>query len=206
MPSMSVAFTLFLGPVFLRHDLRSDLQRQEIVRTLPIPGRDLVAAEIASTATALTLIAAFFSLIAFVFFSVATLKPPTDWRMWLTLVAVLGMLPLISGIVAGAHNALAVVFPGWVKFGPTQSQGIDQMGTVMVTVLTTGVFVVVGLIAPAVVSGTIVLRTVSVLGPWAAVPVYIGAWLTMVAELILLAVLLGDAYEEMDPSAEGLLG
>jgi hypothetical protein len=56
------------------------------------------------------------------------------------------------------------------------------------------------------VSGTIVLRTVSVLGPWAAVPVYIGAWLTMVAELILLAVLLGDAYEEMDPSAEGLLG
>jgi len=206
MPTMCVGLALFMGPVFLRHDLRSDLQRQEIIRTLPIPGRDLVAAEIASTAAALTLIAAFFSLIAFVFLSVATLKPPTDWRMWLALVAVLGMLPLISGIVAGAHNALAVVFPGWVKFGPTQSQGIDQMGTVMVTVLTTGVFVIVGLIGPAVVGGTIAMRTVSVLGPWTVVPVYAGAWLTMVAELILLAVLLGDAYEEMDPSAEGLLG
>jgi Putative ABC exporter len=205
LPAILVPTGLFLGPLFLRNDLRTDLQRLEVIRTLPLSGRDLVAAEIASSAVSLTLVLSFFTLLAFVFYQISTLAPPTPWRPWVGLGLVLVMLPPLAGLATGIQNVIAVMFPAWAPLGPTQAQGIDQMGVMILSMLIAGVLMLVGLLAPAIVAGTVALRTFAVLGPWTAVPTYLALWGTFVGEVLVLVVLLGDAFDELDPTAEGLL-
>jgi hypothetical protein len=205
LPAALVPMGIFFGPLFLRNDLRTGLQRLEVVRTLPLAGRDLVAAEIAASSLSLTLMLIFFTLIAFVFYQISTLAPPTDWRPWAVLGLALLLLPPLCGLAMGIQNVLAVIFPAWVPLGPTQAQGIDQMGGMMLSMLITGVLLAAGLLAPVIVGGTVALRTWAVLGLWTALPAFVALWGTLVGEVLVFVVLLGDAFDELDPTAEGLL-
>ena len=206
LPAMLGGFTLLVGPLFLRNDLRTDLQRLETLRTLPLSGRDVVAAEVAASAASLTLVAGFFLVLAFGFFLLAELPVPHWWWPWAVFALAFFVLPFFSALATGIQNIIAVLFPAWTSMGPTQSQGIDQTGSMMVSMLITGVFLAIGLLGPLIFGAVAAFRFFSIMGVWAVVPGLVGVWIILAGEVLLLVVLLGEAFEEMDPSEEGLLG
>jgi len=206
LPGMMAGFSLLMGPIFIRNDLRTDLQRLEFLRTLPLTGRDVVAGEVAASAASLTLVAGFFLVLAFGFFSLAEVQVPVWWWPWAAFALALFLLPFLSALATGIQNIIAVVFPAWIKLGPTQTQGVDQMGSMMIIMLITGVLLAVGLLGPVVFGVVAAFRFFSTMGFWALIPGLMGAWMILAGEVVLLVVLLGEAFDEMDPSEEGLLG
>ena len=48
------ALTLVIGPQWIRNDLRSDLLKLDLLRSYPLPGRAVVAAETAASTLVLT--------------------------------------------------------------------------------------------------------------------------------------------------------
>jgi len=205
LPAMLAGVSLFMGPLFLRNDLRTDLQRLSIIRTLPLRGRDVVAAEVAASGASVTLMAGFFLVVAFVFFWLAEVPVPHWWWPWATFGLTLFVLPFLSALSTGIQNVLAVLFPAWTRLGPTQSHGLDQTGNMMVSMLLTGLLLVVGILAPVIFGAVTAFRFFSILGVWAVIPALVGVWIILAGEVLLLVVLLGEAYDEMDPSVEGLL-
>ena len=195
-----------MGPLFIRNDLRTDLQRSETLRTLPLSGRDLVAAEVAASGASLTLMAGFFLVVAFVFFLLAEVPVPHGWWPWAAFGLALFVLPFLCALATGIQNFIAVVFPAWTRMGPTQAHGVDQTGNMMVSMLLTGVLLAVGLLCPVIFGAGAAMRFFSIMGVWAVVPGLVGVWVILAGEVLLLVVLLGEAFEEMDPSEEGLLG
>jgi ABC-2 type transport system permease protein len=205
LPGMLAGFSLLMGPLFLRNDLRTDLQRMETIRTLPLRGRDVVAADVAASGASLAIVAGFFLVVAFVFFLLAEVPVPKWWWPWATFGLALFVLPFLAALATGIQNVIAVLFPAWVPMGPTQSQGVDQTGNMMVSMLITGVLLLIGLLAPLTFGVVAAFRLFSTMGVWAVIPGLVGVWVILVGEVILLVVLLGEAYDEMDPSVEGLL-
>jgi hypothetical protein len=205
LPGMLAGFSLLMGPLFLRNDLRTDLQRLEILRTLPLKGRDVVAAEVAASGASLTLVSGFFLVVAYFFFMVAEVPVPHWWWPWAAFGLTLLVLPLLACLATGLQNVMAVTFPAWTSMGPTQSQGVDQTGNMMVSLLITGLLLLFGLLAPLTFGVVAAFRLFSTMGVWAVIPGLVGIWVVLVGEVILLVVLLGEAYDEMDPSVEGLL-
>jgi ABC-2 type transport system permease protein len=205
LPGMLAAFSLIMGPLFIRNDLRTDLQRSETLRTLPLSGRDVVAAEVGASAASLTMMAGFFLVVAFVFFLLAEVPVPHWWWPWAAFGLVLFVLPFLCALATGIQNIIAVAFPAWVRMGPTQAHGVDQTGNMMVGMLLTGLLLAVGLLCPLIFGAATAFRFFSIMGVWAVVPGLVGVWVILAGEVLLLVVLLGEAFDEMDPSAEGLL-
>lgn len=205
LPGFLIPMAVVIGPLFLRNDLRTDFQRLELVRSWPISGRDLVAAEVAGSAASLLLTVTYFLVPAFVFLLLAKPDFPAWWWPWAGLGSAVLVLPLMCAISTGIQNILAVNFPAWLEFGPAQGQGLDQMGGMMVMMIITALLLAIAFLAPVVFGGVVGLRLYLVIGEAAVWPALLGVWLALAGEVLILVTLLGEAYEEMDPSAEGLL-
>lgn len=205
LPAILGAMALLLGPIFLRNDLRTDLARLEIIRTLPLSGGEIFAAEVCGSAASLTVVTAFFGVIAFAILQLGGLTTPTDWRPWAALASAAVLLPPISFIAMGIQNGLVVVFPGWAEYGPTKAPGIDQMGEMLISILITSVLMALAMLVPAMCGGAVAFRLFGYLGSWAAAPAALVALLVLIGECVLMTVLLGEAFDELDPSQEGLL-
>ena len=80
------------------------------------------------------------------------------------------------------------------------------MGMFMLTLLATLLFLAVALLPAAVFAGAIGMKLLGTMGGWALLPAALGGWLVLWGEVALLVVLLGDAYDELDPAEAGLLG
>lgn len=193
------------GSIFIRNDLRMDLGKLDLLKTYPLRGRDVLAAELAASTVTLTVAQLFFLYVGLAFLLVAPPKLEPWWALGAGLVGVLLLLPPLNALLLGAQNALAVLFPAWTRVGANRPGGIEQMGMFMLTFLGTVLFLAVGLLAPAVFGAGVALRLVGPMGAWAALPAAAGAWLVLWGEVVLLVVLLGDAYDELDPADAGLL-
>jgi hypothetical protein len=205
-PAALAGMALFMGPLFLRNDLRTDFQRQELMRTFPLSGQSVVAAEVGASGASLAVVVAFFLTVSAAFFVVEGIAMPRPWIVpaaWLVSVVVATPLCVLA---MGIQNLLVVAYPAWSSLGPTQQRGMDQTGTMILMMLVTGILLAIGVLIPVFAGGVIAMRLVSALGLWVAVPAAMGAWLTLVGECVLLVVLLGDAYDALDPSEAGLLG
>ena len=205
LPGMLGGMALFIGPLFLRNDLRTDLRRLEILKTLPLTGRDVVAAEVAGSAASLTVVSGYFFTLAFIFFQLSTTQPFLDWRSWAAFASLWLLLPLVSGVAMGIQNWLVLVFPAWMEYGPSKSQGIDQMGGMMVSMLLTGIMLGIALLVPVLSGAAVALRLFPLVGFYSAIPAALAALGVLTGEVALLVVLTGEAYDELDASAEGLL-
>jgi hypothetical protein len=205
LPLMSVVFTLFMGPLFLRNDFRTDFQRLEMVRTWPLSGRDLVAAEIGGAAASLTLVLLFFLSMSLGIAVLGDARLPFPWMPWAGVAGGLLVLPLAAAVSVGVQNVLAVNFPAWIQFGPAQQQGLDQMGGMLVTMLLTSVLLSAALLVPVMVGASVAFRLFLLVGKAAIWPGLGAFWLALTGEVVVLVTLLGDAYEEMDPSEADLL-
>jgi len=103
------------------------------------------------------------------------------------------------------QNGLAVLYPAWARLGPAEQHGLDRMGSMILVMASSVALLAIGLLPPLLVGAVVGFRLFFVMGVWAAVPGAVAAWLTLVGECMGVVVLLGQAYDRLDPSESGLL-
>lgn len=198
--SFAVAFTVtFFGPMSLRSDLRAELARLPILKTMPLRGREIILAEIIGTATPAAVM---------------------QFTLLLSGVLALSLMPrgappiayTIGGIVGGPvalfglnlanftiHNGMALLFPAWVRTGEVGTSGIESIGQGMLTVIITGFLLLVLLLIPLAVGTGLYIY-------WRPLPVVavafsaIAAGMVLTAESLGLMHLFGRSLERLEPA------
>ncbi|NIN10320.1 MAG: hypothetical protein GTN62_03240 [Gemmatimonadales bacterium] len=196
--------TMF-GPLGFRHDLRRDLEKVELLRTYPLSSHSLVAAELAATTITLTVVqfgCLAVTLLLLPFTSIPATQLPGILAIGAMAVVV---LPAINALGIAIQNALALMFPGWLKIGADAPGGIEHMGQNILTILGTVFLLVVAMIGPLLIGAVVGGAMAPVLGVWAGVPMASFTWLALCGEVALLVWWLGGVYERLDPVEAGLL-
>jgi ABC-2 type transport system permease protein len=193
---------LVFGPMVMRNDLRGELRRLPMLKTMPLTGRQIMLAEVASSALPTTLMQ--FLLVAAGLLAVSFLKKapiPMEMRIG----AQIGAPFLLLGINLAnftIHNGLALLFPAWVRLGETGAAGIEMMGQTMLTMIVTLVMLAVVLLTPALLGG----GTYFAMRSSAAEAIASGcivAGIVLVGEAYLLIGVLGSSLQRLEPMQVG---
>ncbi len=141
--------TMLFGPMTMRNDLRSDLARLPILKTLPLAGRKIVLAEILSSALPVALTQYLYVLCGVIAISFFDHRVPTAAvRVGIVLGAPLALVGLNIANFA-IHNGIAITFPAWIRVGDGLTSGIEMMGQRMLTLVVTLVMLALLLVGPA---------------------------------------------------------
>lgn len=193
---------LIFGPMSMRNDLRGELRRLPMLKTLPLSGRDIIFAEVVSSASptaAMQFLLVAIGLLAMSFTQAGML--PLDVRLG----ALIGAPVFVLGLNLAnftVHNGLALLFPGWVRLGETGVAGIEAMGQMMLTSIVTLVMLGLLLIVPAL---TVAVLFVTMHWPPLAAVAASGmvAGFVLGAESYLLMGALGGSLDRLEPAHVG---
>jgi hypothetical protein len=207
---MWAALLVVIGPQWVRNDLRNDLRKLELLRTYPVPGRAIVAAEVAASTFALTVLQLALLLVSWVAFlgpagrDLVLFGAPVDLeaRTAILATAVLA-LPGVNFVGLLIHNGAALLFPAWVHLGTGRPGGVEALGQNLLTVIAFVILLAAALLVPAALAAAVLVACRG-LGIWAAVPA--AAVLTLGAATESAAALrwLGRVFERTDVTAAGL--
>ncbi len=129
-------FLFVLGPQWVRNDLRGELRHSDLVRSYPLPGWAIVAAEAAASAIALTLLELALLLLAQLALLGDPELPLAPAERWVALAAATVALPGLNYLAMLIQNGAAVLFPAWVRPGPSlPGSGIAGLGQTMIAAL-----------------------------------------------------------------------
>ena len=143
---------LVLGGRLIRNDLRQDMQHLPLIKSLPMSPHDIVLAEVASSA--LPMAAVQMALLIIAFLALIPSRLPffsPDIRLAL-LVAAPFLIVALNGALITVQNAMAVLFPAWVRLGPIVTTGVEALGQNVLAMLANLVFLGLGLVVPVVVA------------------------------------------------------
>lgn len=147
--AIPLVMLIVLGPGFVRTDLRQDLLQLDQLRSYPLRGSTILAAEIASTVVILTAMQyGFLVLAAFLASYDIRASVPLAPAVLIALI----VLPTLNAISLTVANGAALLFPGWVRLGDGRTAGIEAMGQNVLAVLVSLVITVVALVLPLVVT------------------------------------------------------
>ncbi|HSJ24118.1 MAG TPA: hypothetical protein VK929_05565 [Longimicrobiales bacterium] len=191
------------GPFAVRNDLRLDLGFLAALRTLPVPGRDVVAAEVAASATVVVIMQLAFVTVGILLLAVAgTLGPG---HAVLALIAAPLLLPPLTALGVITHNALALLYPGWIRVGSQDAGGVESIGQNMVTLVGTLILLVLALVPPVLVAGAAGGALLALSRTVAAGVAGLTLAAAIAAECWLLIRWLGRLYDRTDPVMAGLI-
>ncbi len=199
--TVSVMILVF-GPMTMRNDLRGELRRLPMIKTLPLRGRDIIFAEVASSATPTAVMQLLLVAVGLLAMSYVEQRPLTSaLRLGVLLAAPLFLLGLNFANFT-IHNGLALLFPGWVRLGEHSAGGVEAMGQMMLTSLITLFMLALLLVVPALAAG-VVYFTLHL--PLAASIVAMGvvSGIALTAEGYVLAAALGGSLDRLEPSQVG---
>ncbi len=199
--AMWVGFLMFLGPQWVRNDLRSDLSRLALLRSYPLRGASIVAAEAAGSTATLTLMQVGFLVVAYLaLWGGRVDNPDPDFRTAILAGAVAG-LPAVNFLAMLVQNGSALLLPAWIRVGPERPIGVEALGQNMLVM--TGFLVVLGtlLLLPAAAAGATFIALQRGIGWWAAVPAGAAGIATIGIEARLILSWLGGIFERTDPVA-----
>ena len=147
--------TVVFAPMTIRNDLRSELRRLPMLKTLPLSGRDIIVAEVASSALPTALMQFLMTAVGLLALSLLPDQP-------LSLEIRLGVLMASPVLLAGLsfanftiHNGMALLFPAWVRLGAAGEAGVEAMGQVMLTSIVTLFLLAILLVLPAVAAAAV---------------------------------------------------
>lgn len=195
------AMLVFVGPVWMRFDLRLDLPRLAILKTWPLPGRQIVAAEIAAVTVLHSITIWSLMVVPFV---LAVMDPSlleSAGESAPIFLAVAIGIPVLNALMFTVQNGTALLFPAWVRMG-TEARGFETMGQNLLTMGATTLVAAVALVFPVGLGLLIVLFR-------DAIGVLTFPLATLVGSLLLLLELwpminwLGDLFERTDVSDVG---
>ncbi|HEX2449992.1 MAG TPA: hypothetical protein VHJ69_02565, partial [Gemmatimonadales bacterium] len=195
-------FAVLLGPQWVRNDLRRDLRQLDVVRSYPLAGRSVIAAEAAASTVSLTLIqygllgAAWAALIG---------EPagtiPLGERSALLAGSFL-LLPLLNFVALLLQNGAALLYPAWMSAIGDGSGGLEALGQNLLA--TAGFALLLALLlAPALGVGLVVMY----LAGRGAVGIGLGAAAAvalLAAEAAVLTGATGTVYDRTDATTPGV--
>jgi len=199
--SIAVAL-LLLGPVSFRSDLRLDLTKLDLLRAMPLTGRQVVVAEMLAPGLMLGLIQV--SLILLTVLMGAGAHSRWSWDYWVA--SGLGLIPLLPALTIGGvfvHNAAVVLFPSWLPADGERARGIEALGQRLLTLAGALVVLVGGLLPAAIVALLVGFALSGWLGIWAVPFGGLIAAAGLLVEVAVGVVALGKAFDRMDVSSEG---
>ncbi|MDB4884935.1 MAG: hypothetical protein JWN79_373 [Gemmatimonadetes bacterium] len=189
---------LLVGPMSLRNDLRNELLHLSLLKTLPLRGRDVVLAEVASSALPLAgaqYLLLLVTLLSLAFTSVTALTPA------IRIALIIGAVPLLVGLngaVSMIHNGIALLFPGWVRLGVGDGGGIETLGLGMMNIALALAMLALMLLVPV----TVLTIAVALLRARLAVGIVVGGLLAgalLITECMLCARALGGSLDRVEP-------
>jgi hypothetical protein len=191
------AILSFLGPTWIRNDLRSDMNYLGLLRTLPLQGKTIVAAEIIGSTLSLTALQAVLLLGGY-----AGLAGTTDLSRFGSLELLLALaLPaalVVNAIGMTIQNAAALLFPSWMRFDAGRPGGFETLGQNILSSLFTILLSALALAGP-VLAGWLVWTWLALrLGPWVYVPMLAGIALIGWLELRVLLGWLGRVFDRTE--------
>jgi len=200
---MFTAMLPFIGPNIFTNDLRLDLPRLEVLKSYPLSGDSVVAAEIAAP---LVLIAAIELLAigcAWAVLGGSAKTTNVTGGLDFAICALLLAVPIIT-LQLVIRNAVPVVFPAWAARGKEDPRGFVLTGQRLMLVLGNLVVLAIALIPAALVfapSAWLALRFFEGNAMFMAV-MTMPAVAVIAGEVWLGIRLLGDRFEELDVSQE----
>lgn len=123
-----------IGPSMFRNDLRSDLEKIEVLRALPLNGFSIVAAEVAAPAVLIAAMQLLFVVVGALMLYSSSHSLSLQWTGVVTTIALLIGPPLIV-LQLLIHNAWAVMLPGWNLIPRHEQRGFAASGQVMLVLL-----------------------------------------------------------------------
>jgi ABC-2 type transport system permease protein len=195
------ALSIVIGPQWVRNDLRSDLLKLDLLRSYPLRGRAVVAAETAASTLVLTAMQLGLLLIAYLaFLGLADLDPPLELRT-AVLAAAVACLPGINFLGMLIHNGTALLFPAWVHLGSSRPGGVEALGQNMLMIVAYAALLAAALAAPVALATGVGSLIRPGLGWWATVPAVLVLLGGIAAEAGVLVRWLGGVFERMEPVA-----
>ncbi|RKH68880.1 putative ABC exporter domain-containing protein [Corallococcus aberystwythensis] len=190
-----------IGPSAFRTDLRMDLPKLELLRALPLTGRQVVGAELAASALTLGVAQWVMLLVALVLGVGTDDETLAPWSV----PVVLGLLPVLPALgLAGlfVQNAAVVLLPAWIPADSERARGVEALGQRLLTLVGTLVVTFLGLLPAAVVALLVGYPLFTVMGRWAVPLAGLAASGALFAEVALGVAVLGRAFERLDVSEE----
>jgi hypothetical protein len=192
---------VILGPRFVRNDLRGDLTQLSLLKTFPLSGARIVAAEVASATLSLTVVQALVVIVAFVVLLFSADPPATLLDRSMVLIAAPFAFFAINAVNLSIQNGATLMFPAWMSLGMNRSAGVEAMGQNMLMALASIVLLACSLI-PAAVTGTIVYLLLSGADLRTRIAALVlAAIATLLAEVAGFTIVLGKLFERTEPSA-----
>jgi hypothetical protein len=201
---MWAVIMLLVGPQWVRNDLRSDLPHFDLLRSYPLRGRSLMAAEAAGSAAVLTVAQVGLLAIAYLAFLGKNDVQLTLGQRTMMLAGALVYLPPVNFIAMLIQNGGAILFPAWVRSGPDRAGGVEALGQNMLLIAAHVAILTVLLAVPAALSSGVYALLSSVMGEWAEIARAI--IFTGMVGLTAHAMVgwLGGVLERTDPSSLGI--
>ncbi len=147
------AFSILIGARFVRIDLRQDLVHLRLLRTYPIDGAALVAAEVAGSTVVLTLVQTGLLLFAHIMLLSSLALPVGVTERWLMLAVAPLVLLVLNAVTVTIQNGAALLFPAWVRLGTAKSGGVEVLGQSILSMVASLVVLALALIPPGIAAG-----------------------------------------------------
>jgi hypothetical protein len=195
---LGAVYLAFLGPLAIRNDFRQDLPYLPVLRTFPLRGRTVVLAEILSPTLALSAVQVALLFLAYVL-TLHTVEVYVGLSTrTLALAGATLVLPLLNAVSFTIQNALALLFPAWVRpNNPTAPGGFELMGQRLLAAFASLVALLIALCPPALVATIVAWMIGAPLVPTIAICT-IAAATTAILELALFWSWLGRVYDRTD--------
>jgi hypothetical protein len=187
----------------IRNDLRHDMLNLPLLKTLPISGRDLVLAEVASSALPVAGLQLVLIVIAFVASLWMYHVPiPMGIRLGLLIASPFAVLSL-NGALLTMQNGLAVLFPAWMRLGSTVNSGVEALGQNLISTMANLLSLAFALIIPLVVA-FIAVRYFMLSGALATAAVTIFTSAALAVETYAVINYLGKAIVKAEPQSNAV--
>ncbi|WP_164019369.1 putative ABC exporter domain-containing protein [Pyxidicoccus trucidator] len=199
--TLAVMLTV-VGPSAFRMDLRMDLAKLDLLRAMPLTGRQVVGAELAASALSVGGFQLGLLGVALLVGPGAEAELLGDW-WWPGGLALAVLLPSVSLAGLFVQNAAVVLFPAWVTADTGErARGLEAMGQRLLTLVGSLVVTLAGLMPSALVAVLVGVPLWPVLGEWALSVAALAAAGVLVGEVWLGVLALGRAFERLDVSED----
>lgn len=220
---MLLLLSLWLGPLMLRNDFRSDLPNMDLLKTMPLPGWQIALGQLLAPAAIVIALQWLILLLLLGLsfgFNAGPGAPPAAgetagdhagenlagfifvWR-WPAALAAGLLLPCLDFLLLALPNAATLLFPAWSKSAVGQGGGVEVMGQRLIFVLGQFLVLAVALLPGAGLGLLVWWLAQMALGPVWAVPVAaVFTALVLAAECAAAVWALGLAFARFDMSEE----
>jgi hypothetical protein len=189
-----------IGPQWIRNDLRSDLLKLDLLRSYPVGGRAIVAAEAAASTLVLTALQLALMLVAYLAFLGNDHMEPALTVRTAVLAAGAVCLPGVNYLGMLIQNGAAVLFPAWVHLGSGRPSGVEALGQNMLVIIAYSAVLGAALLLPAVLASALYVGIQTRLGWWAMLPSAVVLLGGIAIEAAAMLAWLGRMFDGTDPS------